>query len=632
MTETSELETPRAPQPRGGPHTNVVTLHLGVLGLLSALSLWFFHALWIGGHPGSMLLIGEVADSSQQVWFFGFAAHSLQHLSSPFVSNLMYAGQGGFNSLSQTSDLAVGYLLAPVTWMLGPIAASTLATILAPIASGYAAFCCLRAMTTSTSGQVLGATFYAFVPATLGPAQGGHLMVTLLVYPPIVLALLYDLLVTKHRSPRRIGLLLGVATIVQFFIGTEVLAMTAVVMTLGLVVAWALAPRRTEIPWRAIGTAGGVAGIVSGLVLSYPLWVALAGPQHVTGPAWPLVPFSAAHVGDLFGSIRTSHGRLWPGTGKNLNVSYLGWGILAVFAASLMLWKRLAWVFAVTGILTWTLTLGRAFTSTSWWANLVPMRQLSKLPLFDAVIPQRFVLLEDLAVAALLALSVDGWLRVSRERTSTGSLRWERLTHAGIVVVLSASLLPLAVDYRPLPASSVHEPWWFTHRSHSLPSTANVLVFPSINSMLWQASEGFPFRLVGGYAIIPDANGQSSTIGLQDPLDRFIDHAENLAQDLRPLSQTELQQAQDSLRRRRVTHVVVLTKNYNAGYVASTMVALLGRSPKIDHRVMVWAEVATTIPSSVSPHAALAVDACALAHRSSAAVAASCTATALGLS
>ena len=610
----------------------VVVLHLGVLALLSTLSLWLFHSLWLGGHPGSMLLLGEVADSSQQVWFLGFAAHSLQHLSSPFTSDLMYAGQGGFNALSQTSDLAVGYLLAPVTWMLGPIAASTVATLLAPVATGYAAFCCLRTMTSSPSGQILGATFYAFVPATLGPAQGGHLMVTLLVYPPMVLALFYDLLVTKRRSPRRIGILLGLATILQFFIGTEVLAMTAVVVVIGLLIAWALAPRGTEVPWHALGTAGGAAGILSGVVLAYPLWIALAGPQHVTGPAWPLVPYSAAHVGDLVGSVRTLHGLGYPGTGRNLNESYLGWAVLAVLAVSTLVWKRLAWVLALTGILTWTLTLGRAFASTSWWANLLPMRQLSRLPLFDAVIPQRFMLLEDLAVAALLALSIDGWLRFHRERTATTSTTFARLTRAGIVLVISLSLLPLAAGYRPLTASPVHEPWWFTHRSHTIPPSANVLVFPSINSMLWQASENFPFRLVGGYAIIPDRNGQSSTIGVRDPLDRFIANAENLAQGLQPLNQSELQDAQDSLRRRNVTHVVVLTKNFNAGYVASTMVALLGRAPTIDHRVMVWGDVAATLPRVVAPHAALAVDACALSHRRSASVAAACTATALGLS
>ena len=632
MAGAPELENERTQKPTGRVRREVLTLHLGVLALLSTLSLWLFHSLWIGGHPGSMLLLGEVADSSQQVWFLGFAAHSLEHLSSPFVSTLMYAGQGGFNALSQTSDLAVGYLLAPVTWLLGPIAASNLATILAPVATGYAAFCCLRTMTSSPSGQILGATFYAFIPATLGPAQGGHLMLTLLVYPPVVLALFYDLLVTKRRSPRRIGVLLGLATILQFFIGTEVLAMTAVVVVIGLLVTWALAPRGTMVPWRALGTAGSAAGILSGVVLAYPLWVALAGPQHVTGPAWPLVPYSAAHVGDLVSFVRTNHGLGYPGTGRNLNESYLGWAVLAVLAASTLVWKRLAWVLAVTGVLTWTLTLGRAFASTSWWANFLPMRQLSKLPLFDAVIPQRFVLLEDLVVAVLLALSVDGWLRLHRERTATTSATWTRLTRAGIVIVLSASLLPLAVGYRPLTAAPVHEPWWFTHRSHSIPPTANVLVFPSINSMLWQASEGFPFRLVGGYAIIPDRNGQSSTIGVQDPLDWFIANAENLGQGLQPLNQSELQHAQDSLRRRKVTHVVVLTKNFNAGYVASTMVALLGRAPKIDHRVMVWADVSATLPQFVPPHAARAVDACALTHRRSASVAATCTAAALGLS
>jgi hypothetical protein len=568
---------------------------------------------------------GQHIDSSQQVWFLGYGARLLSHPSHPFWSDLMYAGQGGFNLLSQTSVLVLGVLLSPVTWLLGPLATANVATVLAPVATGYAMFLCLRALTRSTFGQVLGATLFAFLPATIGPAQGGHLMLTVLWYPPLVTLLCHDLLVTKKRSPRTTGLLLGVLTIVQFFIGTEVLAMTTAIAVPTLLLALVLRPKGAEIPWRRLWQAAGVGGAVAGVVLAYPLWFALAGPQHVTGPAWAVVSYAHYQPWAIAHPLTTSVGSNTPGSGGNLSGAFVGWAVLAVVVVSLGLVKRrLAALMVFVSVFAWTLTLGRAFGSTSSWAALLPMRQLSHLPLFDAMLPTRFAAFYGFGIAVLLAMSVDAWTDVIRTTGATWSKRANNLARGALGLGFAATLLPFALTYSTLPASAVHEPWWFAHRSHSIDPSHTVLVFPTYRSVLYEAMEGFPFKTVGGYAIIPDANGKSSFTGAREDLDTFLLEAEVLGRALENPNQGELEHIQGSLRQRNVDHVVILTRSLNAGYVAATMTALMGTLPTIDHRVMVWSGLKQHTYPVVSEQTLAAIDACALNHRQSAAVAVRC--------
>lgn len=600
-------------------------LHVGVIGWLTALSFALFNQVFVGGHFASRMFHGQRIDSSQQVWFLGYAAHLLTHPSQPFWSDLMYAGQGGFNLLSQTSVLAIGMVTAPVTWLLGPLATANVATLLAPVASGYAMFLCLRVLTRSVSGQLLGATIFAFLPATVGPAQGGHLMATVLIYPPLMVALLFDLVVTKNKTPKTIGLLIGLLTIVQFFIGTEVLAMTVAIALPTLLVAAFVRPKATALPFAALRQAAGTAFVVVGVCLAYPLWFALAGPQHVTGPAWGVVPYAHYGVSAIVHSLSTSVGGSTPGSGRNLNGAYLGWALLVVTGLSAILVRRvLAWSMFAMAVIAWLLSLGRAFGSTNLWANLLPMRQLSRLPLFDAMLPTRFVVFYGLALAVLVAMGIDAWNAHMATRLLDKTPTLRNLASAGLVAVFIAALVPIGLTYSALPAESVHEPWWFAHRSHLIPSSHTVLVYPTYSSLLFEAMEQFPFKTVGGYAIIPDAHGQSSFTGKRQALDTFLLEAETLRGTLAAPTLKELRLIQAALGHRGVDNIVILTKSFNAGYVAATMVALTGSLPVTDHRVMVWSNLRQHSYPRVTSQTGAAVNACALSHRRSAAVAATC--------
>ena len=588
----------------------------------------FCSGVWLHGHPGGRLFAAERADAQQEIWFLGFAAHVLSHLQHPFLTNLMYAGQGGVNTLSNTSELAVGVLFAPVTWIAGPIVTFNLVTLLAPVATGLVTFWSLQCVTERRVGQCVAATMVAFAPNLVAAAVGGHLMVTLFIYPPIVFALMTDLLVTKRRSDMRNGIWLGLATAVQFFIGTELLVITVTVTAVALLVAWVLAPRRS-VQWGSLVRAGSWAVGIAGVLLAYPLWFVLAGPQHVTGPAWPIIPFANHHPGDVLGLGHGGATFTASGVGLGINTTYLGWALLIALAISAPRWRgRTPVVLAVTGVISWLLSLGNPARATGLFGAVFhPMRLLDHLPLFNAVMAARFDLGCTFCAALLIAFSVDGWMRVVEERWADN----DRSKRFGGGVVGAAAILvclPVVATYGIPSAAAVHEPWWFAARASSLHPEGNVTVYPNYRTLMWEAVQDFPFPITGGYAIIPGMDGTTSqAFDVPRPLDGVLLRAEVLRK--RPsgldLTNATLPDALATLKERSVSTVVVLTKDANAGYVAATFTSLLGRGPIVDHGVMVWHHVQAELPDHPVPGAAAAIATCAWRWHRSAADAVHCS-------
>jgi hypothetical protein len=600
-----------------------------VLGVwLLSCSTVFCSGVWLHGHPGGRLFTAERADAQQEIWFLGFAAHALSHLQHPFLTNLMYAGQGGVNTLSNTSELAVGVLFAPVTWIAGPIVTFNLVTLLAPVATGLVTFWSLQSVTRRRFGQCVAATMVAFAPNLVAAAVGGHLMVTLFIYPPIVFALMTDLLVTKRRSDVRNGIWLGLATAVQFFIGTELLVISVTVTAVALLVVWVLAPRRS-VPWGGLFRAGSWAVGIAGVLLAYPLWFALAGPQHVTGPAWPIILYANHHPGDIVGIGHGGVAFTASGIGLGINTTYLGWALLTFLAVSAPHWRgRTPVVLAATGVVSWLLSLGSPAQATGFFGTVShPMRLLDHLPLFDAVIAARFDLGCTFCAALLLAFSIDGWAAVVAERWERNG-RAERVARIVVATAAIVACLPVVATYRIPSAAPVHEPWWFAARASTLHPGGNVTVYPNYQTLMWEAVQDFPFPITGGYAIIPGTDGTTSqAFEVPRPLDAVLLRAEVLRKRPTGLDLTDatLPDALATLKERSVSTVVVLTKEANAGYVAATFTSLLGRGPTVDHRVMVWHHVQAQLPDHPVPGAAAAIATCAWRWHRSAADAVRCS-------
>jgi hypothetical protein len=466
------------------------------------------------------------------VWFLEWPAYALAHGHSLFFSTAMLHPTG-INLLSNTSVLSIGFVLAPVTWAFGPVATLNVASTLCPALSALAMMWLVRRWVSWTPAAFIAGLLYGFSPMVIGSLAVSHLMDAMLVVPPLVVGCLDELLIRQRRRPVPVGVVLALLIVVQFFLGTELLAIMAIVgvaavVALGgyaLVVDRAGLRRRLIRAWPGLGAAGAI----SVMLLAYPVWFALAGPAHLSGLVWPNVPavFNPGTTPDsLIRVIPTSPGVLsyqhliggYLG-GALPNTEFLGIGLVGVLLAGVIVWRRdrRLWFFAVLGLASVVLSFG---TSNGFW---VPWRVLSRIPVVQNVLPERISIATMLCAAVLLgvildrahALALKAAGLAARSRAAPGASRQRRRASPSVVRSLVAGAAALAVaavalvpvgralaGILPMTVVPVVVPSWFADASHQLPNGQVVLTYPapfSVSSPLdWQAIEGMPFAQNGG--------------------------------------------------------------------------------------------------------------------------------------
>jgi hypothetical protein len=492
------------------------------------LSLFIWSHVWTS-HPTSVTTCG-CGDASLFTWYMEWPAYAIAHGLNLFHSTGMNYPTG-VNIPANTSELALAVPLAPVTWLFGPIAALNVALTLSPALSAWAMFVLLRRWVSWTPAAIIGGMFYGFSPFLVAELTDAHLMLGMAAVPPLVVVCLDELLIRQQRRPVMTGVLLGLLVTLQFFIGSEILLMMAIMGVVGILIVVAYAVR--EHP-ETLGdhTRYAVAGLTSGAVtagvlLAYPVWYALAGPDHFSGPIWP----------GRVSSVRTAstalnnYVHLSPTTveaassaffhkiggyqGPVTSPQYFGIGMLVVVLGGLIVWRRdrRLWFFGAVAFVSVVLSLGAPK------AILLPWQLVQNLPLFQNIIPIRFVFFTYLAVAIMLGLIIEHTnVEVNRRRQmaqhrSTGQstgFPWSRLPRwAGAatgVIIAAIALVQPAADIAPtipITTQRVVLPTWFRVVAPHLNQHQVLLVFPSaFNSpqtvLTWQAVDKMHYSMING--------------------------------------------------------------------------------------------------------------------------------------
>jgi hypothetical protein len=504
------------------PRRPVLGLALAFLGYLAlALVVWWL--VW-STHPTTVTTCG-CGDASLFLWFLEWPAYALAHGHDPFYSTALFH-PAGIDLLSNTSVLAIGIVLAPVTWLFGPVATMNVASTLGPALSALTMYWLLRRWVRWTPAAFVGGLVFGFSSFVFVNLAGGHLMTGVLVLVPLIVGCLDDLLVRQPRRPAVTGAVLGLLVVVQYFVSTEVLvilticAIVAVVIVLvyGAVSRWGDVVSRARPALRGLATAV----VIAGVLLAYPLWVTFDGPAHLSGLVWPnLVPGAGGIVlsniwhPQVMTVLRDQMQRFGGYEGPSLpEGEYFGLGLLIVAGAGLIAWWRdvRLWFFAVLGLVSVVLSLG---VETHYW---VPWRLLARVPLVRSIVPGRFISVTTLCAAVLLAVVVD---RTHALVVSVISRRGARpsdgaFSHPGVPATVAAAAVALVVagvalaptgwnlaDNIPLTARSVTLPRWFAEVAPHLPPGQVVLVVPAPFTLIqaamsWQAVDSLHFALVGG--------------------------------------------------------------------------------------------------------------------------------------
>ena len=147
-------------------------------------------------------------------------------------------------------------------------------------------------------------------------------MTAALMLLPLILTALDEILIRQRHSAVWSGVLLGLLVFGQFFLSTELLAITAVVAVVGVVVlaVGALLSDRSALrrlaPHAAVGLAVGLG--VGAALLAWPVWFALDGPAHLSGLVWPNVNVLGGFIPSSFVGTGYPHGNasscLWAAT------------------------------------------------------------------------------------------------------------------------------------------------------------------------------------------------------------------------------------------------------------------------------------------------------------------------------
>jgi hypothetical protein len=603
-----------------------LALHAAVIAgfLVMAVAMWW--RVWITGHPTSTVPC-QCGDVSEALGFIAWPQWAILHGHNPFLSNAIYAGQGGANMLTNASWMAGALFFAPVTWLFGPVATFNVAVTLAPVVSGYCFFLAVRRITHFVPGQVVAAALYGFSPLIVTSEPFGHFFQIFLFYPPLAFICLHELYVTRRRSPVRVGVALGLLTVVQFFTGTEVLVITVVMALVGSVLAAALARRQAWEHRRRILVGLGWAGAVAAPLLAYPAWFALAGPEHIVGAAWPgttlsgLPPSTPLNAGLLVhhvASIARTAGYYGP-TGPA--PGFLGFGVVLFLFVSAIAWfrKRMAWFLVGLGLAAWALSLGSVVQplSPSTIHIWLPWRLFTHVPVVQQVIPARFSAITILAAALLLAFSADCWWDLAAEHRARRSAsdpswpaaRFQRWSGVGIAVVAVAALIPLGATYTlPYVIHRTPVPAWFRHDADHLAPGTTLMVYPypdggDAQAMGWQAENGMRYRIIGGFAIVPGADGRHSMAlspfgGTRLVLDRLSIYKFGTLPDA---SSAVVRMVRSSLSAWGAQVVVVTTQGRNPPFAAGFFTAVLGRAPRIEDGAWVWYGLGPAAPLDLAP-------------------------------
>jgi hypothetical protein len=550
-----------------------------------ALAVWYFRLTWAAPRRAT---VGVYGDPWLFVWFLKWDQLSLAHAHSPLVTAYLNV-PGRVNLMWNTSVVVPGLLFAWVTAALGPVFTFNLLMTLALALSAWSAFLVFRRYVASQVAAGVGGLLYGFSPYMVGHALG-HLHLVLAVTPPLVLALLDEILVRQRTAPAWLGVALGVLAAGQLLTAEELLASELLVATAALALLVVLYGRHVRAHVAYTARAMAVAAVVCLALAAWPLYVQFTGPGRPHTSIQPpgvavtdlanlvvptrlqqFAPAGAVALSDRF----TGNLSEWDG--------YLGLPLLVLLAGVAVRWWRRPLVRVAS-----LLALGLAILSLGPRLHVagrvtrvhLPWRAVEAVPVVYDLLPNRLMLYVFLLAGLLVAVFADAVGRLAERR--------RRALGTAALVLALVPLLPRS----PAPSTSLAVPPFFTQAVRRIPQGGVSLVAPfahyppSVAPMLWQAQSGMRFRMPEGYFVGADAAGRAQFGPTETPVSQAMEAIQAGAPPP-PLTPARRAVLVAILRRWGVRTVLVGPMDHQATMVAFFS-ALLGHRPTPNGGVLAW--------------------------------------------
>jgi hypothetical protein len=548
-------------------------------------------------------------DSILFVWFIGWVPHALAHGLNPLFSNALLVPHG-VNLAENTSSAFLGLIAAPLTLLFGPTVSSNLIMMAAMPLSAAAAFFVLRVWKVWLPAAALGGLLYGFSPYMVSESIA-HPEITFIPIPPLI-ALTVVRIFQRKGSPGLLGTTLGLLVAVQFLISQEIAAIVAVLCVAAPVIVGVRHPRGVGAMVRSAWRPVGVALVVAGALMAYPLWLMVGGPQHFTGTTFPidnvfhndvLSLIAPSHMQRFSLGLRSLGNRLTVGPEAE-TVGYVG--IPLVLLTVVFVWRsrrspRMQLTAALL-VVTALLSLGPHLGVDGHRTGVPgPFLLLDHLPFLANILPSRFSFAVDALVAAIVAFGLDDL------RLAGGSVPRNAHTRARSTVPGRAAVL-ITVAVGAVAVISLFPSWPYTTQSaQALPQAVRARVpagdpvaitYPFDTTFftqpeLWQADDGYAFKLLGGNAYHPDAAGKatlSPEIMEPDGLQRFLLHEQGstVVGGGSPVTVPTPAAARSALALNHVRLVIVDRSEPNGHAVVQVLTSALGPPEVTSGQFSVW--------------------------------------------
>ncbi|MFJ6937456.1 dolichyl-phosphate beta-glucosyltransferase [Streptomyces sp. NPDC101132] len=557
---------------------------LAVAGLYLLGSLLLYKGLW--ADLGTSYLADAGQDQNQWEWFFAVTADNVSHLRNPLFTDLQ-GMPDGVNLMANTVMLGLSVPLTPVTLALGPAVTWALVLTLGLTGTAVAWYWLLRRwLVESRWAAAVGGALAAFAPPMISHANAHPNFCVLFMIPVIIDRALR---LCTGRNVVRDGVLLGLFSAYQVFLGEEPFLLAAVGMLL-FALSYALAHReRARAVWRPLLKGLGIGALVAVPLVAVPLYWQFFGPQSYTsvlhGDAAGNSPRAFVEYAQrsLFGDEAMADKLALNRTEQN---AFYGWPLIALCAGvAVWQWRRPAVkALVATAVVAAWLSLGQRIRVPG--TDIVvpgPWRALAHQPLFESVIEGRVGMVCAPPLAVLVALALD--------RIRTFPVPKQRVL---AFMAVGAALLPIVPT--PFPVRDRAEvPVFITGGAWEryLPEGRTLVPVPvpdpaAADALHWQVEAGLGFRMPGGYFNGPWG---PERMGIYGATPRWTS---NLLSDIRygkeppEIDQGWKDQARRDLRWWKAGLLVLPVEQERAGVLRETVAKMLGRQPERVQDVWIW--------------------------------------------
>ncbi len=562
---------------------------------------------------------GDVAMST---WFLSWSPFALFHGMNPYnITWLNYPL--GANLATNTSYFLYGIILAPFTYLLNAMATYNLLMWLSFVLSATAMYYVVSKITNKFFPAFFSGLFYGFSPY-MASEGAGHLNLIFIPFPPLIFYVLYKMFCTDDTHKYRLAVLLSILVICQYMMSNEILATTAIMALIGLLILAATNPRKAVERFRSNLFPSLTAIGIAIVVLAYPIYYSILGPNHVSAviQGWNN-PFHA----DLLGTVVPNYGQLlYPASWKNLgtsftgdwveNGSYLGIPLLTGLAVGIYSLRKNKWVqfSTVMALAAWVLSLGPYLTvDNKNYSVPLPFDLFQHVPILNNILASRIAMYSDLFIAILMGFILDSIVQsyqtlgygkkayriFALNKSSHKKLNVKIMASLVVTGIVLVSLIPNWPYHQPSPENPNSYSKFFTTKDvNAIPYKAVTLTYPypivmDNGAMVWQLLAGMRFRLLGGYAIFTIPPGDPSELpavfspsGVESAFSYFAD--QNTFPLNSPPPKSALNEIKTFVTQNKVQAIIIDKYAPNANLVINSVEASFGLPRITGYGIDLW--------------------------------------------